>query len=313
MKNITHYLNKLLVFGMAISGALLFSANTSAAPWALTGALVTHDPSIYLEGSTWWVFETSTTGIGIKYSPDGHAWTQGASLFKSGLSWWAPYNGNSTDVWAPDIHDWNGRAIVFYAVSTFGSQKSAIGLATATSIIKGDWVDKGAVLTSASGNNFNAIDPNFSVDASGQPWLTFGSWSTGIYTTRIDPTTLKPYGSWYHLAQDSTGIENAFVMQNGGYYYLFVSKGTCCNGSYTYHISYGRSTSITGPYLDKNGVNMLNSGGTTLEAGSGEFIAPGGESVSNGAMVRHKLDNQNNLTPIMFINDLIFSGGWPTF
>jgi arabinan endo-1,5-alpha-L-arabinosidase len=269
---------------------------------------------MYVEGSTWWVFETSDTGIGVKYSPNGHSWTQGVSLFGNGLSWWGPYNGNTKKAWAPDIHDWNGRAIVYYAVSTFGSKNSAIGLATATSIAKGDWVDHGVVLSSNSSSDFNAIDPNFFVDSSGQPWLTYGSWSTGIYTTRVDPTTLKPTGSRYHLAADSSGIENPFIMKNGSYYYLFVSKGTCCAGANsTYHISYGRSTSVTGPYVDKNGVNMLNGGGTTLEASSGEWIGPGGESVANGAMIRHKLDAYNNYTPIMFISDLTFLNGWPTF
>ncbi|HEX7645103.1 MAG TPA: family 43 glycosylhydrolase [Burkholderiaceae bacterium] len=307
-------LKKWAAVGSLLLGNTLLAPDASASTWALSGSIVTHDPSIYKEGSTWWIFETSDTGMGVKYSADGHAWKQGVSLFGSGLSWWGAYNGNTKMVWAPDIHDWNGRAIVYYAVSTFGSNKSAIGLATATSIAKGDWVDHGAILTSSTSSNFNAIDPNFSVDTSGQPWLTFGSWFSGIYTTRVDPTTLKPTGSWYHLAADSSGIENSFIMHNGSYYYLFVSKGTCCaNANSTYHISYGRSTSMTGPYLDKNGVNMLNGGGTTLEAGSGEFIAPGGESVSNGAMVRHKLDSANNYTPIMFINDLYFSNGWPTF
>jgi len=300
--------------GLVALGALTAACAAQAATWTLTGALESHDPSIYKEGSTWWIMETSNTGIGVKYSADGHAWTQGGSIYSGGLSWWKAYNGNSTTAWAPDIHDWNGKAILYYAVSTFGSQNSAIGLATATSILKGDWVDHGAILTSKAGDNYNAIDPNFVVDASGQPWLTFGSWQTGIYTTRVDASTLKPYGTWYHLAADSTGIENSFIMQNGAYYYLFVSKGTCCAGaSSTYHISYGRSTSITGPYLDKNGVNMVNGGGTTLDAGGGRFIAPGGESVSNGALVRHELDSQNSYIPILFINDLYFSGGWPTY
>jgi arabinan endo-1,5-alpha-L-arabinosidase len=308
-------MNKQLLKQWAAATAIAFGSLTAqAATWTLSGSLITHDPSVYKENSTWWITETSDTGIGVKYSPDGHAWTQGVSIFGNGLSWWGQYNGNSKTVWAPDIHVWNGKAILYYAVSTFGSQKSAIGLATASSIAQGNWTDQGAILTSAPGNNYNAIDPNFFVDKAGQPWLSFGSFWTGIYTTRVDPNTLKPTGSWYHLATDSTGIENAFIMSNGSYYYLFVSKGSCCSGANsTYHISYGRSTSVTGPYLDKNGVSMLNGGGTTLDAGGGRFIAPGGESVANGAMVRHELDSQNNYNGVLFINDLTFSNGWPTY
>jgi arabinan endo-1,5-alpha-L-arabinosidase len=307
-------LKKAATIGALALGSLLAGTSAQAATWTLSGDLVTHDPSMVVEGSTWWVFETSETGMGVKYSPDGRKWTQGVSLFGNGLSWWGAYNGNKKGAWAPDVHTWNGKAIVYYAVSTFGSRNSAIGLATASTIAKGDWVDRGAVLTSSTSSDFNAIDPNFFVDASGQPWLSYGSWSTGIYTTRLDPTTLKPTGSRYHLAADSSGIENPFIMRNGSYYYLFVSKGTCCDGANsTYRIAYGRSTSVTGPYLDKNGVNMLNGGGTVLEATAGQWVGPGGEHVANGAMIRHKLDSKNNYTPIMFISDLTFSNGWPTF
>ena len=70
---------------------------------------------------------------------------------------------------------------------------------------------------------------------------------------------------------------------------------------------------MTGPYLDTNGVNMLNGGGTILDSGSARYIAPGGESVSNGAIVRHELDSQNNYIPILFINDLYFVNGWPSY
>lgn len=294
--------------------ALASSFNAGATTWTLTGAVVTHDPSVYKEGNTWWITETSDTGIGVKYSPDGRAWTQGVSIFGGGLSWWGQYNGNSKTVWAPDIHVWNGKAIMYYAVSTFGNQKSAIGLATASSIAQGNWTDKGVVITSALGDNFNAIDPNFVVDKSGQPWLSYGSFWDGIFLTRVDANTLKPIGTKYRLADDAAGIENPFIIANGSYYYLFVSKGTCCAGANsTYHISYGRSTSITGPYVDKNGVDMRNGGGTVLDSGGARFIAPGGESISNGAMVRHRLDSQNNYNGVLFISDLYFTNGWPTF
>ncbi|MFP5391952.1 MAG: family 43 glycosylhydrolase [Gammaproteobacteria bacterium] len=307
-------LKKAAVAGGMVLGCLAPLSGAQASTWTLSGSLVTHDPSMVVEGSTWWVFETSDTGMGVKYSPDGRKWTQGVSLFGNGLSWWGKYNGNTKKAWAPDISTWNGKAIVYYAVSTFGSRNSAIGLATATSIAKGDWVDRGAVLTSSSSSDFNAIDPNFSVDASGQPWLTYGSWSSGIYTMRLDPNTLKPYGSRYRLAADSSGIENPQIVRMGSYYYLFVSKGTCCSGgSSTYRIAYGRSSSITGPYLDKNGVNMVNGGGTILEAGAGQWVGPGGQHVANGAIIRHKLDANNNYLPIMFISNIYFSSGWPSF
>ena len=298
--------------------AVTSSIPAHAAVWSLSGDLNSHDPAIYKEGSTWWIARTWAAGIGMAWSSDGHAWNTGTPIFQGGLSWWHQYNGNSAWTWAPSLVDYNGHSLCYYAVSTFGSQKSAIGLATATTIATGNWSDQGAIITSASGNTYNAIDPCFTVDSGNNPWLSFGSWNNGIFLTKLSTSTFKPTGTWYNIANNSKGIENSQIVYRSPYYYLFCSVGTCCNGaSSTYHIVYGRSTSITGPYVDKNGVAMLSGGGTTLDAGSSRFIAPGGESVLNygsgWVCARHELDAQNNYATVLFINDLNWSGGWPTY
>ncbi len=300
----------------AIVGLLAQTANASV--WTLSGDLNSHDPCIYKEGGTWWIGRTWSAGIGMAWSSDGHAWNTGTPIFSGGLSWWHAYNGNSAWTWAPSIVDYNGKALCYYSVSTSGSQHSAIGLCTASSIATGNWTDQGAILTSSSGGSYNAIDPCFALDSSGAPWLSFGSWWNGIYLTKLSTSTCKPTGSLYHLAYNSAGIEASQIVYRSGYYYLFCSVGTCCSGaSSTYHIVYGRSTSITGPYYDKSGVNMLSGGGTTLDAGGSRFIAPGGESIFNngGSWVcaRHELDNQNNYATVLFINDLYWTSGWPTY
>lgn len=305
--------HKLIASVAATTGAALCLASV----WSLSGDLNSHDPAIVKEGNTWWTFRTWGAGIGVAWSSDGHAWNTGTPIFQSGLSWWHAYNGNTAWTWAPSVVNYGGKALCFYAVSTFGSQKSAIGLTTASSIATGNWADQGAIITSQSGFSYNAIDPCFATDASSQPWLSFGSWNSGIFVTKLN-SSFKPTGTWTNIAYNSAGIENSQIVYNGGYYYLFASVGTCCNaGSSTYHIVYGRSTSITGPYLDKNGVNMLNNGGTTLDAGSSRYIAPGGESVfnNNGAYVlaRHELDAQNNYATVYFINDLHWVSGWPSY
>jgi arabinan endo-1,5-alpha-L-arabinosidase len=284
-----------------------------AATWALTGAIGTHDPGITKE-SIWWLGETSTAGgIAIKYSADGKAWTQGLPIFGSGLSWWKAYNGNTASTWAPDISHFNGKTNVFYAVSTFGSTNSAIGLAQATSMATGDWVDKGIIVSSAAGASINAIDPSFVTSTNGTPYLTYGSWGNGIYITQLSSSTLKPTGNAYRIATASGGLEGANIVYNGGYYYLFASKGLCCKGaSSTYYIVYGRSTSITGPYLDKNGVDMKNAGGTVFESSDSGWAGSGGQSVANGVIARHRYSRADGAS-ILFISDLYFSGGWPTF
>ena len=52
--------------------------------------------------------------------------------------------------------------------------------------------------------------------------------------------------------------------------------GLCCRGTNsTYTIRVGRSAQITGPYLDRDGVNMLHDGGSSFLESSGPAIGPG--------------------------------------
>lgn len=292
---------------------------TPAAFWNLTGSVGAHDPCIIKEGTTWWVFTTGT-GIPVKYSSDGLNWTQGVQRFASALSWWstyAPGMGNN-DVWAPMCYYYGGRYWLYYSVSVFGKKTSAIGLTSCSSIVKGDWRDDGMVISSNSSSAYNAIDPNVSADASGNLWLSFGSWNNGIYVVKLSTSTMKPTGSVYNIAYKSGGIEGSCIMYNGGYYYLFNSYGLCCQGvNSTYKIGYGRATSITGPYYDKSGVNMLSGGYTLLDGGNSRWIGPGGQSIyKNGSsyvFIRHAYDATDNGAPKMLINDLYFTGGWPTY
>jgi arabinan endo-1,5-alpha-L-arabinosidase len=309
---------RVIAAAVLIQAAAMLPAQ--AAFWNLTGAVGAHDPTIIKEGSLWWVFSTGT-GMPIKYSSDGKAWTQGVQRFGSELSWWRTYapNMGANDVWAPDIRLFNGRYWCYYAVSEFGKNNSAIGLTSCSSIVKGDWRDDGVVISSKSGvNAYNAIDPDITVDASGTPWLSFGSWFDGIHVVKLNTSTMKPTGTIYSIAKRSNGVEGANIVYANGFYYLFVSIDKCCLGvNSTYKIAYGRSSSITGPYADKSGTAMLSGGCTVLDAGNSRWIGPGGQDVyQNGSawvIARHAYDANNNGAPTLLINDLYWSGGWPTY
>jgi arabinan endo-1,5-alpha-L-arabinosidase len=82
------------------------------------------------------------------------------------------------DIWAPDVTYYKGKYYAYYSVSTFGSQNSAIGLATSSSMDPGTWTDHGLVFRSYTNNLYNAIDPNFAVDELGRPFLSFGKLDT---------------------------------------------------------------------------------------------------------------------------------------
>ena len=302
---------------------LLFGSGRTALgdSWALTGSLGVHDPAIIKEGNTWWVFSTGT-GIPIKYSSDGLHWVQGVQRFSAELSWWrtaVPTMG-LLDVWAPDVHWFNGRFWCYYCVSEFGTNQSAIGLTSCSSIALGDWRDDGLVIASAPGvQTYNTIDPGFVIDADGNPWLAFGSFFDGIHVTRLDPATLKPTGQLFALAERAAGIEAANIVYRNGFYYLFVSIDKCCLGvNSTYKIAYGRSSSITGPYLDQSGAAMSAGGSTVLDASGPRWIGPGGETVlQNGAswiIAFHAYDALNNGNPTLQISDLQWDANdWPTF
>jgi arabinan endo-1,5-alpha-L-arabinosidase len=302
--------------------ALAGSAWTASADfWTLSGDIAVHDPAIIKEtDGLWWTFGTGD-GISVLYSSDGKKWTRGTQVFGTAPSWWATYVPAHTglSVWAPDIAYYNGKYWLYYAISTFGSNTSAIGLVAATSIVKGDWVDKGLVIRSKSGSQaYNAIDPNLTFDADGNPYLVFGSWFSGIQITALDKSTMKPTGSLTTLAVRSAGIEAPVIVYRKSYYYLFVSIDKCCAGvNSTYKIAVGRATKITGPYYDKSGNKMLSGYATVFDSGNTRWVGPGGQDVyytsSYSVIARHAYDANDSGNPKLLINDLNWTDGWPSY
>ncbi|GAQ56858.1 arabinan endo-1,5-alpha-L-arabinosidase [Streptomyces acidiscabies] len=310
---------------LAVPAAFLLALMPSAAsaypnPGRVTGSTVVHDPTmIRTSGGRYLVYGTGG-GISYRTSTDRVAFSAGADAFANKPSWWSSYG--ATEAWAPDISYRGGKYLLYYAVSTFGSNKSAIGLATSATGLPGSWTDQGTVYTSATSSDYNAIDPNLFVNDDGKWWLSFGSWWTGLKMIQLDPGTGKQLASnttRYSIASRPTGtkaVEAPFVVKRNGYYYLFASYDTCCAGtSSTYKVKVGRATGVTGPYYDKNGVALTNNGGTPVLETHGSVIGPGGQSVmadSDGDLiVYHYYDGNDNGTPKLGINLLNWSSGWP--
>jgi len=288
----------------------------------LTGELMLHDPSIIQDGDTWYVFATGkvhVNGISRLKSDDGFHWSEMPKLLSVPLPWWSQYVSNhEPNQWAPDIKHYQGRYYLLYSVSSFGVNNSLIGMLSTTNIESCNWRDEGLVIHSNTSDNFNAIDGAMAIDANGTPWMSYGSFWSGIKLTQLD-ASLKPTGPVYSIAERTNEPDNAIEASNityrDGYYYLFVSFDRCCRGAdSTYKIAMGRSEKITGPYLDKSGTSMMNGGGSILESGFDQYVATGGQDVfENRLLVRHGYDSTQNGLPQLLISDLHWnSQRWPT-
>jgi arabinan endo-1,5-alpha-L-arabinosidase len=285
-----------------------------------TATIGIHDPSILKANGTYYLFSTHGT-IHAHTSTDRATFSDDGYALPSLPAWTNAYTGSSGDLWAPDASAHNGTYWLYYAASTFGSSDSAIGLALSPTGVPGTFVDSGApVYTSANCPGSNAIDPASVVDASGNAWLVFGSWSNGIQIVPVDNTTGVPTGAaCTQLAfhPSGTGIEGAYVYPHGGYYYLFASIDTCCQGvNSTYRIVVGRSSAVTGPYTDRGGLALTSGGGTILLSAYSNVNGPGGESVFNDTdgdvLVYHYYDGNNSGDPALGLNLLGWtSDGWP--
>jgi arabinan endo-1,5-alpha-L-arabinosidase len=223
-------------------------------------------------------------GVSSAWSSNLVDWNPGPRVFTNAPEWVAetvPEN-RRMHYWAPDIIRHNGRYLLYYSVSSFGKNTSAIALATNPTLDPDKpeyrWTDEGIVIQSSPQVDYNAIDPAVLQDADGSLWMSFGSFWGGIKLIQLDPKTGKRVApdSPVHALARYESIEAPCIHRHGDHYYLYVNWGFCCRGTNsTYEIRFGRSDKITGPYLDMEGHDMLVSGGTRLLGTEGQMIGPG--------------------------------------
>lgn len=303
---------------------------------------LTHDPSIAKDGDTYYVFATGKARDGgqfaVRCSKNLTDWKLCGHVFAEVPAWIHELSPRTRDLWAPDISYFHGAYHLYYAYSIFGANTSGIALATNETLDPTSpryaWKDEGLVLKSIATDDFNAIDPNIVLDKKGQPWLSFGSFWSGIKMRKIDAATGKLAVSdskLYALASRAKpetaeppkpglpanwqAIEAPFIVRHGRFYYLFVSFDLCCRGIHsTYRIMAGRSRKVTGPYVDAEGRPMLAGGGTQLLAGNARWLGPGGESIlqrtDGDIMVFHAYDAQTG-KPALQVSTITWNDGWP--
>jgi arabinan endo-1,5-alpha-L-arabinosidase len=284
-----------------------------------------HDPFIVKDGATYYLFSTGD-GVSVRTSPDLLTWKTAGRVFASKPSWITTTadNGTSNHLWAPEVRYFGGKFHLYYSASKFGSNDSCMGHATRTSLTSGaGWVDDGqAVLCSKAGqHDYNAIDPSPFEDESGQLWLAFGSFWSGLKMIRLNADGRRDGPDLFALAtrpHPPGAVEAPQLFYHDGFHYLFESVDSCCQGvDSTYKMMVGRSTSVTGPYLDKAGDGLLaDRAGTLLLEGNDRYRGPGHNAIlvdgDRYYNVYHAYDASDAGAPYLRIADLIWDeDGWP--
>jgi len=314
---------------------LILGAQTGRAQDSLQTNIPVHDPVIIRQDGVYYLFATGR-GISMWSSKDMLHWKREKPVFNAPPDWAIKaVPGFKGHIWAPDISYHNGLYHLYYSISTFGKNRSCIGLATSKTLNPAsadyEWTDHGQVVESIPGRDeWNAIDPNLIVDEQQQPWLAFGSFWNGIKLVRLnaDARSIARPQTWFTLASvprtrpdsDSSAgngaIEAPFIFKKFDYYYLFASYDYCCRGAKsTYKMRVGRSKALTGPYLDREGKPMTQGGGTLVLEGDADWHGVGHNAVctfdGNDYLIFHGYDAKDKGKSKLRVEQLDWKEGWP--
>lgn len=243
-------------------------------------------PEIIKEDGVYYLFGDNRDGCGIRRSTDLIKWEAigNACTYKNGFtSLWQQNEVEKGELWCPGIYKIGDVYHVYYAITTIGSRRSAIGTYTNKTLNPDSpdykWEEAGAVIRSYETCDYNCIDPCVITDEDGLTWLLFGSGWSGLKLTRLDPetgllmdpenSTLIPLSFYYTDGY----CEGGYVKYYNGYYYLIQASGYMEAGKYVNRV--GRSEKVTGPYVDREGRLLMESGGTQLTEDKESMTMPG--------------------------------------
>ena len=295
-----------------------------------------HDPVMIKQKDTYYLYCTGR-GISVFSSKDLKNWNKEPAIFKEKPVWAdsvAPDFKNH--IWAPDVSFHNNTYYLYYSVSAFAKNTSAIGVATNTTLDSKDpaykWVDHGIVIQSYPNRDlWNAIDPNLTFDENNTPWLAFGSFWEGLKMVKLNPDLLsiaQPQ-EWHTIAKrkrtfeladanpGDAALEAPFIFKKNGYYYQFLSWDLCCRGKEsTYKVVIGRSKNIVGPYVDKDGKLLTEGGGTLVVQGGENYYGVGHNSAYTfdgvDYIFYHGYDVKQNGKPVLIVKELKWDENlWP--
>ena len=182
------------------------------------------------------------------------------------------------NIWAPDINLIGDLYVMYYSKSTWGGEwECGIGVATATRP-DGPFTDKGKLFISSEIGVQNSIDPFFIEEDDGRKYLFWGSFR-GIYGIELSDDGLSVKEGAEKVQIAGTLTEGTYILKHDGYYYLFGSAGTCCDGiNSTYRVVVARSEQLFGPYVNKSGQRALDNNFVPLLNKGNRVVGPGHNS-----------------------------------
>lgn len=224
------------------------------------------------------------------------------------------FDGN---IWAPDINKIKDKYVLYYSMSKWGGERDCgIGVAISKTPY-GPFEEYAKLFDSKEIGVQNSIDP-FYFEDDGENYLFWGS-HHGIYGIQLsdDGLSLAKGAEKFQIA--GKGGEGSYIHKRNGYYYLFVSVGTCCEGlSSTYRIIMGRSEALAGPYLDQQRRSMLEGHGSVFLQGNDFVVAPGHNSEfitdnhgDDWLLYHGYLRQEPELNRILFLDKVYWNNDWP--
>ena len=288
----------------------------------LSGSLETHNPTLFRAEGKYFVYSTGV-GIAARTSTDMRNFEDAPRLFDALPLWLTERFPDVSSLWAPTVAEFGERYHLYFAVSAaFGGNRSCIGHATAVAPSTG-FTHRGPIVCSSQDgatDDFDAIDPGVLVEDEHNLWLVFGSYLSGIKLVALDEQGERRDSKMYSIAGrpgDNQAIQGSSLTKRGDYYYLFASFDSCCMGERsTYYIVVGRAKTVTGPYIDRDGVDMRDGGGSVVLTGDARWRGPGSNEVFTDGTKRytiyHAYDADASGRATLRISELYFDNdGWP--